>query len=72
MKLKENLKVSLTFDMTSTKLLAWFVVIMTFVTFNDIPNEARAFYVITMAGISTALYGVKTLSNYKNNKLNDK
>lgn len=66
--IKSAFRLSLTANLTTTKLLAWAMFIFTWRTMGDIPLEGRAFYVITIFGIIAALYGIKKVADYHNKK----
>jgi hypothetical protein len=62
-----ELKVS--FMLTSAKMLAWSIFILSILILDKIPAESRTTFLISAWGISAALYGVKTLSEYHESKM---
>jgi hypothetical protein len=66
--LKKSFSLSFTVDFTTTKLLAWGMFIVMCVFADEIPEEARAFFIITMSGIIAALYTGKNIHDYYNKK----
>jgi hypothetical protein len=65
---KKSFSLSFTVEMTTTKLLAWGLFIVMCVFTEDIPEEGKAFFIITMSGIIAALYTGKNIQNHYKRK----
>tara|TARA_R110000851_G_scaffold43560_1_gene107653 strand:+ start:10400 stop:10636 length:237 start_codon:yes stop_codon:yes gene_type:complete len=55
---------SLKVDMTTTKLLAWFICYKGFSLIELIPLDGRVFYLTTILATVTALYGIKKIETH--------
>ena len=63
---------SLKIKMTSTKLMAWYLAVMTWCLAYVVPEEAIAYFVASMSGIIVFLYTGKNIQEYFKQKKDEK
>jgi len=67
--IKKAFRLSLNINLTSTKLMAWAIFIFMTVYFKDVPNEARAYFAISIIGLIVILYTGKNIQDIYITKL---